>query len=74
MISRDHWNHRADPQAQPADQSAAVAEGFVLVPIEPDDAMQGAGASAVRIATTVINKMFTANRVYRDMIAAAPKP
>lgn len=42
------------------------------VPSEPTDAQQEAGAQAVRIDTTLLNKLFTANRVYRAMIAAAP--
>jgi len=43
-----------------------------LVPVEPVDEQQLAGAQAIRMDTTPLNKMFTANRVYRDMIAAAP--
>lgn len=45
---------------------------YKLVPVEPNDEQQLAGAQAIRIETTPINKMFTANRVYRDMIAAIP--
>jgi hypothetical protein len=59
-----------DPQPS---QAAAIPVGFVLVPLEPNPAQQAAGAQAVRIDTTVINKMFTANRVYREMLSAAPK-
>jgi len=58
--------------AQPP-QSAAIPEGYALVPLEPSTEQQTAGAQAVRIDTTAINKLFTANRVYREMIAAAPK-
>lgn len=43
-----------------------------LVPSEPQDEQQLAGAQAIRFDTTPINKIFTANRVYRDMVAAAP--
>lgn len=43
-----------------------------LVPVEPVDEQQLAGAQAIRMDTTPLNKMFTANRVYREMIAAAP--
>jgi len=52
----------------------AIPDGCVAVPLEPSTEQQTAGAQAVRIDTTAINKLFTANRVYRDMIAAAPKP
>lgn len=47
---------------------------FKLVPLEPADEQQVAGAQAIRIDTTVLNKMFTANRVYREMVAIASKP
>jgi hypothetical protein len=49
----------------------AVPAGSALVPLDPNDAQQKAGAEAVRIDTTLLNKLFTANRVYRAMIAAA---
>lgn len=52
--------------------AAAIPEGWKLVPIEPNDAMQAAGAQAVRFDTTVINKIWTGNAVYRAMLAAAP--
>ena len=55
-------------------QVAAVPEGWKLVPLEPDDAQQMAGATGMRVDTTPMNKIFTANRIYRDMIAAAPLP
>lgn len=45
---------------------------YILVPKEPDDAMQLAGAQAIRFNTTPINKIWTGNAVYRAMIAAAP--
>lgn len=48
-----------------------IPEGYALVPIEPDDEMQLVGAESVRIDTTPINKLFTANRVYKAMIQAA---
>jgi hypothetical protein len=51
--------------------AATVPEGYALVPIKPDDAMQTAGAQAVRMDTTVINKIWTANAVFRAMVAAA---
>jgi Lar family restriction alleviation protein len=60
---------RAAPPSTPV-----VPEGWKLVPMEPDDAQQAAGAAAIRIETTVLNKLFTANRAYRDMLAAAPPP
>ncbi len=53
-------------------QTVAVPDGWKLVPAEPNDAMQTAGAQAVLIDTTVINKIWTGNAVFRAMIAAAP--
>lgn len=53
-------------------QPVAVPDGWKLVPSEPNDAMQAAGAQAVRIDTTVINKIWTGNAVFRAMIAASP--
>ncbi|QYG08107.1 hypothetical protein [Janthinobacterium sp. PAMC25594] len=58
--------------AAPTAQPAAVPDGWKLVPAEPNDAMQTAGAQAVRIDTTAINKIWTGNAVFRAMIAAAP--
>lgn len=58
--------------AAPSAQPSAVPEGWKLVPVEPNDAMQAAGAQAVRIDTTAINKIWTGNAVFRAMIAAAP--
>lgn len=43
-----------------------------LVPVEPDDQMQAAGAGAIRFDTTVLNKIWTANAVFRANVAAAP--
>jgi hypothetical protein len=40
----------------------------------PTDEMQVAGADAVRIETTPLNKIFTANRVFKAMLEAAPTP
>lgn len=51
---------------------AAQSKGWQCVPKEMDDAMQLAGAEAVRIDTTAINKLFIATRVYRAALAAAP--
>ncbi len=39
-------------------------------PEEPTPEMQQAGASAIRFDTTIINKIWTANAVYRAMRAA----
>ncbi|MDE1008185.1 MAG: hypothetical protein OSB38_21180 [Paraburkholderia fungorum] len=52
-------------------EAVRANEGFALVPLEPTDAMQLAGAQAVRMDTTVINKIWTANAVFRAMVAAA---
>ena len=45
--------------------------GHVRVPVEPNDAMQAAGASAIRIETTALNKLWTANAVFRAMLNAS---
>ncbi|EPX2739222.1 hypothetical protein ACWYD0_001894 [Klebsiella aerogenes] len=47
--------------------------GYVMVPKEPTAEMQSAGASAIRIETTAINKLWTGNAVFRAMLAAAPQ-
>lgn len=57
--------------AAPRAVQAAVPDGWKLVPMEPQDMQQVAGAQAIRFDTTVINKMWTANKVYREMVAAA---
>jgi hypothetical protein len=43
-----------------------------VVPVEPNDAMQAAGAQAIRFDTTVLNKLWTGNAVCRAMLAAVP--
>jgi hypothetical protein len=56
-----------------AQLAARVAPaGYKLVPIEPTPGMQQAGAQAIRFDTTILNKLWTGNAVYRGMIAAAP--
>ncbi|MGU3773116.1 hypothetical protein [Klebsiella michiganensis] len=45
--------------------------GYVMVPKEPTAEMQSAGASAIRIETTALNKLWTGNAVFRAMLAAA---
>ena len=47
--------------------------GCVMVPKEPTAEMQSAGASAIRIETTALNKLWTGNAVFRAMLAAAPQ-
>ncbi|WP_260767520.1 siphovirus Gp157 family protein [Klebsiella aerogenes] len=47
--------------------------GYVMVPKEPTAEMQSAGASAIRIETTALNKLWTGNAVFRAMLAAAPQ-
>ncbi|EML9689938.1 hypothetical protein [Klebsiella oxytoca] len=56
--------------AQPA---PVVMDGYVMVPKEPTAEMQSAGASAIRIETTALNKLWTGNAVFRAMLAAAPQ-
>ncbi|HGY1897167.1 TPA: hypothetical protein ACNVPG_003038 [Klebsiella aerogenes] len=50
-----------------------VQDGYVMVPREPTAEMQSAGASAIRIETTALNKLWTGNAVFRAMLAAAPQ-
>ncbi|WP_213709784.1 hypothetical protein [Klebsiella aerogenes] len=45
--------------------------GYVMVPKVPTAEMQSAGASAIRIETTALNKLWTGNAVFRAMLAAA---
>lgn len=52
--------------------AGAERDGWKLVPVEPNDAMQAAGAQAIRFDTTVLNKLWTGNAVFRAMLAAAP--
>lgn len=58
----------AAPQPAPV-----VPDGWVMVPKEPTSEMQSAGASAIRIETTAVNKLWTGNAVYWAMLAAAPQ-
>ncbi|OEZ80977.1 hypothetical protein JAB6_40120 [Janthinobacterium sp. HH104] len=64
------WLLAQPPEAKVS--TLAVPDGWKLVPAEPNDAMQAAGAQAVRIDTTVTNKIWTGNAVFRAMLAAAP--
>jgi hypothetical protein len=65
------WNRRA-ALAAPQQEPVAFLDGWKLVPIEPTDAMQAAGAQSIRLDTTAINKIWTGNKVFRAMIEAAP--
>jgi hypothetical protein len=74
---RDKWvdaNFSASassPTPSAQEEAVRVPEGYALVPLKPNDAMQAAGAQAVRIDTTVLNRMWTANRVFQAMVEAA---
>ena len=70
--SIDALEQGAPPSVAAVPQHLAVQDGWKLVPAEPNDAMQAAGAQAVRIDTTAINKIWTSNAVFRAMLAAAP--
>lgn len=78
---RDGWNacRAAMLQAEPVTtanklgNSPVIPDGYVMVPKEPTDEMQSAGASAIRIETTALNKLWTGNAVFRAMLAAAPQ-
>ncbi|OQR44816.1 hypothetical protein BW261_12960 [Klebsiella aerogenes] len=69
-------NTGAAPGAEikhPSTNSPVIPEGYVMVPKEPTAEMQSAGASAIRIETTALNKLWTGNAVFRAMLAAAPQ-
>ncbi|HBQ7840710.1 TPA: hypothetical protein L8R78_000328 [Klebsiella aerogenes] len=53
--------------------SPVIPDGYVMVPKVPTAEMQSAGASAIRIETTALNKLWTGNAVFRAMLAAAPQ-
>ena len=53
--------------------SPVIPDGYVMVPKDPTAEMQSAGASAIRIETTALNKLWTGNAVFRAMLAAAPQ-
>lgn len=59
-------------QAAPGN-SPVIPDGYVMVPKVPTAEMQSAGASAIRIETTVLNKLWAGNAVFRAMLAAAPQ-
>ncbi|XFS97469.1 hypothetical protein AAHU87_09260 [Klebsiella pneumoniae] len=54
--------------------SYVAPPGYVMVPINPTGEMQTAGGVAVKCETTALNKLWTANKVYQAMLAAAPQP
>ncbi|HHT2295265.1 hypothetical protein [Klebsiella aerogenes] len=56
-----------------AGNSPVIPDGYVMVPKDPTAEMQSAGASAIRIETTALNKLWTGNAVFRAMLAAAPQ-
>lgn len=73
---RRSWPEPKDgePRLHIKEQPApAIPDGYVMVPKEPTDEMQSAGASAIRIETTALNKLWTGNAVFRAMLAAAPQ-
>jgi hypothetical protein len=57
-------------KSQPAAAVVAPVEAVTDWPEEPTPEMQDAGARAVRFDTPILNKMWTANAVYRAMRAA----
>ena len=69
-----HYSQQAIlAMGEAAHTAVAVPDGWKLVPCEPQDMQQAAGAQAIRFDTTLINKMWTANKVYREMVASAPE-
>ncbi|WP_369050469.1 hypothetical protein [Burkholderia gladioli] len=65
------WNRARAALAAPPAPVISESNDALLIPMpaEPDDAMQLAGAQAIRFETTPINKIWTANAVYRAMVA-----
>ena len=59
--------------ANKSGNSPVIPDGYVMVPKDPTAEMQSAGASAIRIETTALNKLWTGNAVFRAMLAAAPQ-
>jgi len=53
-------------------RAALEAKAEPVAIVEPTAEMQAAGAAAIRFDTTDINKLWTANTVYRAMMNAAP--
>ena len=45
---------------------------YCLVLLEPDANQQTSGAGSIRFDTTPINKLWTANKIYKAMLAASP--
>ncbi|HGY1170708.1 TPA: hypothetical protein ACNVBB_000977 [Klebsiella aerogenes] len=78
---QDGWNacRAAMLQSEPVTtanklgNSPVIPDGYVMVPKVPTAEMQSAGASAIRIETTALNKLWTGNAVFRAMLAAAPQ-
>ncbi len=61
----------ADPlHSETKRPTAVMAGGLSDWQEEPTPEMQQAGATAIRFETTIINKLWTANAVYRAMRAA----
>lgn len=58
----EQWNRRASPASAP--------EGFVLVPVEPTDAMIECGCRALG----ALYGQYGASEAYRAMLAASPTP
>lgn len=65
------WDAAID-EVQRLNATAQPVSDGCKVPNEPTPEMQTAGATAIRFDTTPVNKLFTANAVYRAMLAAAP--
>lgn len=61
-----------EPEFGRSAPQVAVPEGYAVVPVEPTNEMQEAGGRAIRFETTTMNKLWTGNKVYAAMLAAAP--
>lgn len=59
-------------RARRVSAEAGAPVGWRLVPVEPTPEMQQGAALAIRFDTTLINKLWTGNAVYRAMLTAAP--
>ncbi len=73
-LAAEIWNAcRGAMLSEPVSPDYRLPDGYVMVPKEPTAEMQSAGASAIRIETTALNKLWTGNAVFRAMLAAAPQ-
>lgn len=73
LTSEDTKQFEPVTTANKLGNSPVIPDGYVMVPKDPTAEMQSAGASAISIETTALNKLWTGNAVFRAMLAAAPQ-